>query len=354
MKTVTFVQPALPDYRSDFYEKLSANFDLALYSNEIDFLGVKSTCCRENTVFGGGFLKVGPLFWHRKLPILTIIRRSRLVVVCGNPKVINYMILLVLCRFYSLPTIWWGHGISPRSNKFRLFVRSAFMRLASAVMLYVDDEKAHFTQRNMFAAGNGIKRVKPLDYARSVSSRSTKVLRLVFIGRLTEKSNLLFLLSTLANYDLKFVDLTIIGDGPCISSFRAYCEKTKISSQIRWAGPLYSESEIATILDENDFFIYPGAVGLSLIHAFNYGLPAIVHGDGSRQMPEYAAFKHGLNGLSFDFSSESSLNRVLHQAISMSNDQWIRMSNCALSTIREKYNTDIMVKNFSEAIQAIS
>ena len=46
-------------------------------------------------------------------------------------------------------------------------------------------------------------------------------------------------------------------------------------------------------------FVYPGEVGLSLIHAMAYGLPCLVHSDRLKHMPEISISK----GNEFDFLS---------------------------------------------------
>ena len=58
-------------------------------------------------------------------------------------------------------------------------------------------------------------------------------------------------------------------------------------------------------------FIYPGSVGLSLIHAYNYGLPSIIFSDMRYHMPESAAFKEGFNGISYKKDSATSLARSI-------------------------------------------
>ena len=46
-------------------------------------------------------------------------------------------------------------------------------------------------------------------------------------------------------------------------------------------------------------FVYAGAVGLSLIHAFAYGLPAIISSDMNDHNPEALLFRDGECGATF-------------------------------------------------------
>ena len=70
-------------------------------------------------------------------------------------------------------------------------------------------------------------------------------------------------------------------------------------SKINWYGKLIDEKDISNIANRCRIFVYPGAVGLSLIHAMAYGLPCLIHSDRCNHMPEIAAFSHGKTGLTF-------------------------------------------------------
>ena len=70
------------------------------------------------------------------------------------------------------------------------------------------------------------------------------------------------------------------------------------------------EPDIAQIANRCRLFVYPGGVGLSLIHAMAYGLPSIIHDDRWRHMPEIAAFQDGRTGRTFEREDPGSLASV--------------------------------------------
>ena len=63
---------------------------------------------------------------------------------------------------------------------------------------------------------------------------------------------------------------------------------------------LSNEEEISKLYNFCRCFVYPGEVGLSIIHAMSYGLPAIIHNNINHHNPEHAAFTNEVNGLVFD------------------------------------------------------
>src|SRR5690606_32831442 len=107
------------------------------------------------------------------------------------------------------------------------------------------------------------------------------------------------LLKALAEPILKDVHLNIIGDGPERSTLEGLASELGVQAQIIWHGGITNEGEIARIANKCRLFVYPGAVGLSLLHAMAYGLPSIIHDDRWRQGPEVAAFYSAGSGTTF-------------------------------------------------------
>ena len=67
------IQPAVPTYRSEFFDDLRKELSIDIYASDIDFLGVHS----DNNIHFfkiGRFIKFFSLFWHSNLPIFKIIK----------------------------------------------------------------------------------------------------------------------------------------------------------------------------------------------------------------------------------------------------------------------------------------
>ena len=94
-------------------------------------------------------------------------------------------------------------------------------------------------------------------------------------------------------------------------------------------------------------------MGLSLIHAMAYGLPAIVHNDRRTQMPEFAAFSEGVNGWSFRRGDAAHLASVIGSAL-RTTDALDLASSHASATVERSFNTRQMVENMSALISQLS
>lgn len=356
---IYIIQPAIPKYRIPFFTKLvdKYNGDIFFFGSQQDFLGVKSDVSqlRGNVSLTDGFLNFkNSLFWHKKLPLFKY-EQDDVVVISGNPRILNYMLLFLICRLRGINTIWWGHGWSAGSRGFFSKIRINMMSLASAVLLYTDYEKNQIGIKNCYALNNGLdsseieNAIKDANLERSYE---TQIKSLVFIGRLTEKAELVLLLNALSKTKSE-CKLNVIGGGNKEAEFKKLAADLNIEHRVNWFGPLFNENEIAKVMLSSHAFIYAGSVGLSLIHAFNYGLPAIIHSNREQHMPEFAAFENKLNGLSFTQGNDFSLAEMIDAFFSMSNAEQQQLSNNAKKTIARSYNVDDMLVRFNKIIQEL-
>ncbi|TVL01646.1 hypothetical protein AYI82_21845 [Shewanella algae] len=357
---IYIIQPAIPKYRIPFFTRLVDKYRSGIYffCAQQDFLGVDSDTSKLKnnvTLTQGFFCFKNAFFWHKKLPLLKY-RKDDIVVISGNPRVINYMLLFLICRLRGINTIWWGHGWSAGSRGLFSKIRIKMMHLASAVLLYTDYEKSKIGIKNCYALNNGLdsseieRAIRSANFERSYV---TRIKSLVFIGRLTEKAELTLLLKALSKTKSE-CRLNVIGSGDKEPEFKRLVADLNIEHRVNWFGPLFNEDEIAKVMLNSHAFIYAGSVGLSLIHAFNYGLPAIIHSDREQHMPEFSAFENEINGLSFSQGDFCSLAETIDSFFSMSNNEQQFLSSNAKNTIVQSYNVDDMVQRFNKVIIELS
>lgn len=344
MKKILFIQPALPQYRISFFKKLENKgpYKLTIIASPNDFLNVKSVPCKNLSLIGS-FTKLGPFFWQKGLNIKSVIKHD-LVVISGNPRVLNHMLLFFLLKISRKKVIWWGQGWTAGSKGFRAKIRRWIMLQADGIAVYTDLEANEINHPNVIGLNNGI------DIKTNYTPKAWKessILRLLFIGRLTEKSKLDLLLKSLRNMKTPY-RLNVIGTGVMLTDYKKIASDYRIIHNITWHGEIFDSLKIEAIANSCDLFIYPGNVGLSLIHAFSLSLPAIIHNDWAHHMPEYAAFKDGVNGLSFIKDNSDSLTHVLE---SVTQKQLQSMSIEARKTVEHTFNTDDMANRFSTLIK---
>lgn len=365
MKKICIIQPAVPLYRKPLFERLSDYYEINLFTAETDFLGVSSVShldvqqykrdCRFLDIFGGVF------FWQLKLEVP--FAQCDFLVVNGNPRILSSLFLLVIARFKGIKTIWWGHGWSSTSKPWRARLRQFMTRiLADKVLLYTDKERdayieLGFPADRVYSLNNGIDTSASVRLRGELTDSELKSFKfchglegkkiLLFIGRLTEKSRADLLLRSLIHLD-DSLSAVFIGDGPERQLLLDLVDELGIQERVIFVGALFDEHVIAHWMMIASVFVYPGAVGLSLLHAFSYGLPAVIHSDDSKHMPEHAAFCNGYNGCSFERDNTESLASSISYVIG-SQDYSVICSN-ALKTVQDSYNLDDMVRRFVQAL----
>jgi glycosyltransferase involved in cell wall biosynthesis len=329
-------------------------FDVSVYVAKKDFLGVKSVAGLDYATYSEGFYSwLGIFYWHKGLSLFSSYSKGDTVIVNGNPRIINYMLLLLLCRFRGIQTVWWGHGWSAGSYGFSSKIRMKIMKLAHKRLFYTDAELNKINIPNSYALNNGLDSSsikQAVDNSGIVRAFDSGYCSLVFIGRLTEKSNFKCLLEALPIMSSN-VRLNVIGDGVLLREFMDYADSLNVSDKIFWHGAIFDEEGIADIMLGSHAFVYPGAVGLSLIHAFNYGLPCIVHSDYKLHMPEYAAFEHKVNGLSFIYNDCNSLASAVDEFSDLTEENKVELSNQSFRTINRSYNVESMASRFIEMLE---
>ena len=126
---------------------------------------------------------------------------------------------------------------------------------------------------------------------------------LLMSGRIVPKLKLQTLLHALSH--LKQLNsepcfqLAVVGTGAEENEMKSLSRRLGLDDSVRWLGEIFEESALAPWFLSASLFVFPGAIGLSLVHAMAYGLPVICHGEAELHNPEFAYFNEGKNGRSF-------------------------------------------------------
>jgi glycosyltransferase involved in cell wall biosynthesis len=362
LKNVIIFQPALPTYRLDLFERISQR------------LGDTFLVCYSQADMGALSDRSSEPSWAKRLPpirqilpglewqskvLTTPIRRGDLIVVSGAPRNVSNMLMLAWARIKGARTIWWGHYWSSTSRTHRFLLRLLLMRLADAVLFYTDREVDEYRSgrgrrdpRIVTALNNGVD-VDTITTVRKPYDARKREKAILFIGRLTEKAELTLLLEALADQRLRDVTLQVVGDGPQKQRLQTLAQELRVDDRIFWHGGTTNETLIARVANRCRLFVYPGPVGLSLLHAMAYGLPAVVHDERFRQGPEIAAFLAAEVGLSFRRGDVESLADVISQSL----DSPKKLNRWSAKSIRQcddVYNTKSMAARFVELLAKLS
>ncbi len=359
-KTVLLVQPALAQYRIPLLTSLQNLLPMqsvhVLAANR-DQDGVVSVH-PEATNFSYVITPNSKMFWGvcwQPAAVVGILklRQSDTLVLTGNPRYIFNVVAAYIARIKGVDVIWWGQLWSVATSSRSLRAKIAIMSIVPTKVLMYTKREARLLSRILpdkpiYYLNNGIENSN-INRLRRPYVAAQRLQRILFLGRLTPKANIELLLLALAK--VENLSLDIVG-GSCSLELQHLINDKGLQSRIAFYGEVTDEEEIATIANQCLFFVYPGAVGLSLIHAFNYGLPVLVHDQRRKHMPEIAAFKPGLHGETFIRQNHDSLAGAIAR---MANDfeKLDSYSRNALRVSETDYNTNVMAARFATAINPL-
>ena len=226
------------------------------------------------------------------------------------------------------------------------------MRAAHGLLFYSEREVEAYRAtlaggrdlRPVGALNNGVD-TAPIAARRAPYRASDREQAALFVGRLTDKSRLGLVLEALARPEAAGMALHVIGDGDEAGALRDMADRLGVAARLTWHGATTDEDRIAEVANRSRVFLYPGDVGLSLIHGLAYGLPAVVHGNAADHMPEIAAFLPETNGRSFRYDDVADLAAIAGGLVD-DTATLDRMSQAAVETVEREFNTARMAERF--------
>jgi glycosyltransferase involved in cell wall biosynthesis len=371
---VAIYQPVIPKYRIPLFTMLHfhSGYNIKVFASMrcpgYQVTAEKDFQFRFNPVQAYGFGR--GIFWQSRLRIPNCFKNGDVIVLSGMPKFLNLYPLIMAAKVRRIGIVWWGHGYSVGSRGWSVAIRQRIMRLVDVILLYTEKEvvkyqQAGFSSDRLFATNNTIDTSviqsakndwtpqKITNFKKSNGILNTK--NLLFCSRLEQKAELniaLTALSKLLTKDPKY-RLFVVGDGKEKNRLVRKAQKLNIDYAVHWLGPIYNEFELAPWFLSSLLFVYPGSIGLSLLHAFAYHLPVITHDLDRLHGPEFAALKNDVNGLVFKHGDPSDLASKI-RSLSINNTKRVCMQKNAQATMHGEFSFESMVKRFIEALNAAS
>jgi len=356
MKKIYHIQPALPNYRLDYFDRIySSSEGSVIYPLKSDLNFHIQDKKKWNMPYGKEISLPLGFKWYSGV-FVPKYDKDTVIILTGNVRYLSNYFAIFFARLKSAKVIWWGHYRSASSNKYSTFIRMLIAKSCSAILFYTEGEKRQFEKsflcrkEKTFFTNNGLNIDLISQYRINYSPKRKP--SIIFIGRINNKSNIELLIYAMKILQDKSFSLHIIGSGKNISKVKGLINKLELSDKVFLHGSLYEEKEIASIINKCRIFVYPGHVGLSLIHAMSYGLPSIIYKDRNFHMPEADAFYENITGISFDSINPDSLARAINSL--MSNHESLKeMSDKSLTEIHEIFNTSKMYSNFNNMIKLL-
>lgn len=287
-----------------------------------------------------------------------------------NAWFLSLLPAVLRARKNGIRTVLWGHGYSKRPSGLRDWLRAVPARFADAVLLYesvtADRYRAMVpAPREVHHAANSLddqaiaraaaawqgapERLAAFRAEHGLPAGNT----LIFIGRLYRENEIDFLLQAFREVRAQrpACRLVLVGDDKDdVPRLKALAQTLGIADGIVWVGALYDEDRIAPWMLCADLFVYPRNVGLSLIHALNYGVPVLASGDRAHHNPEIHALKDGDNGVFVPGDDPRDYATAIVGLLADS-PRRAAMREAARQTIAREFNMANMVRGFVGAIR---
>lgn len=364
---VAIVTNVIANYRADFYRRIFENesFDITVFCQpSIPGMNLKTVhdqfADKVILVKSWGLAKE-KLAWQF-LPFWRLYKNYDVLFFYGNPRVLSNVAYSILYKLLGKKVVIWGQahtaGANPKLEKIRL----AWWRLFDYLFLYTDKEIDYlksqgFRTQNMLGMNNGLNQEdidaakvqwpkRRLEEWQSQQDIENKTI-ILSCARLEPKNQFDLMIPVLKQLSQTNPQILwcVIGQGEQGSRLQAAVEQAGLTRHVRWLGAIYQECELAPWFLSSKILVHPGAIGLSLLHAFGYGLPVITHDDMHKQMPEIAAFENNGNGLLFNAGDAASLGETLRTLL-IDPATLGRLSQTAQQTAKCQFNTRIMAQRF--------
>lgn len=355
-------------YREGFYDRLFSNKDfvVTVYCND----HIKGTNLKSIHERYGDRVKIVPHIGLKNekigfqfLPITEIIRSHDVIFLDGNPRTLSNLLIGFIALFLrNTKVVMWTMAHSYGANKITENLRLKWTSIYKNIFVYTDKEVATlrnrgFKKQNIIGMNNGLDQRKidgqiaiwngsSIDNWKKERNLESNFI-LLSVARLVPKNKFQLMIKALPLLvqSIPEVKWIIIGDGEEKISLIELAKKLDVEKYIVFAGSIFEEEELAPYFLSSKIFIHPSSVGLSIMHAFGYGLPIIVDGVEGMHGPEYGAFRNNETGKNYDRNDfEDLANKIVE--IAKQPLLLEEMKKKVLTIAREEYNVDIMVNRF--------
>ena len=147
--------------------------------------------------------------------------------------------------------------------------------------------------------------------------------------------------------------LIIVGDGSQREELQSLSSYLGVKDAVTFTGAIYDDMKLAPWMLSSTVFCYPTNIGLSLLHAWGYGLPAVTSDATEQQNPEIEGLRPGENGLTWKHADFRNLAEVLAGVMS-DRENARRMGEAGHRLATEHYTIERMISGFTDCINYLA
>lgn len=245
------------------------------------------------------------LSWQSGALRLALLGRYDVYVFTGDVTVVSTWVCAAIGRLRQRPVLFWTMGWRKPEKGVKRWLRIAFYRLATSLLVYGETGRAlgiahgYPAHRitviyNSVESGNSIMDCDGSRQRRRGAARATELtveepLIVGAVARLTDSKRfdrLIDACALLRDWG-KHVRVMLAGDGPARPQLERRARELGVD--VRFVGALYDDGSVDDFYEAIDITVLPTAAGLSVIQSLGRGVPVITDDDGSTQGPETEA-----------------------------------------------------------------
>lgn len=370
---VTLIQPGLPKYRVPVFRELASRPGLGVHvvysqsgnipNQEPEGFTGEFTRTRTLLVAGRGLIWQGAqLAWASR-------KRTDVLVLPWNAGCLTLVPAMLRARMQGVGVVLWGHGMSKSESARRFAARKKLLALASSVLFYnnigarlyvrhgVDPARVFVALNTIDQSGVLAARAEWLEPGKLDEFRRANGLegtrQVLFVSRLMadNRVDLLIEAARVMREKMPHVRYVVVGKGPDEARLRELAREKGVEDLVRFEGAIYEEDKIAPWFLTSDVFCYPENIGLSILHAFGYGVPVVTSDNLGAQNPEIEAMRDGENGLLYKDGDVEALAGALEKILG-DDELRKRLGEEAFRTAHERFSVKNMVDGMEAAIRA--
>ena len=375
MKTrVCIVQPLIPRYRTSVFETLAARseLDLEIWADlSGGFRSLAGITSNPNLKMRhAAYSEYGGIVWQPKI-LESVCAGFDVVFLSWNVR--SPHLHLALSKKNRSPIVLWGHGFGTHQARLGDWLRIKNANAAEACMFYGPTGRNKFLNlgfdpKKLFIAPNALDQTV-IQASRNRFLTSTNISNTLDVEGFKKSPIMLYMSRLEAEKmpelaiealqlllkDIPNLKLVFIGDGSSRPALEKKTIQLGLQHAVRFLGSIHEEDRIAPWAVSASLLIHPGALGLSIFHAFGYGLPVVTSNRMSIQMPEVETLEPGINGLVYEHGNVQALAAAC-KSILIDPSLRKRLGDGARETVLRPGGRNIegMVDGIMKAISAVS
>lgn len=373
MKRVLFVQPILPHYRKDIirgllkvseFECFFIASDKYLNNSSVRFDSTNVVNDLPYRKWSLGFKK---FYWlHKSLKEINEKDPDIIVLTGFNPYMVHIIFAYFKYYFFSSTKVmWWSHGNLGIQGAVGKKIRAFFYKNSNGVLAYsaagkrnlqtlgIHEDKIKVINNSIPKKDYGFLR---LDVLEAKKKQNNQTLNLIVVGKLTAVKKISLLVEAAEKLRNQYVQVkvAIVGNGYDMNILENLVKEKQLEDVVTLHGPMYGE-ELDALMLRSDMYVLPGAVGLSIVHAFSYGLPIITTSNIDVHRPEIELFAEGKTGMLYQgFDVDDMVDKILDLKEKLSESRVSIATSCIESIKEHGYLPQVMIENIKNHVLTLA